>query len=62
MLLISSSWTAVENFLFVFIELLQVLYGHELELNELGSVDIGGIGENADAHSRSRDVGELDGT
>lgn len=48
--------------LLVLVELLEVLYGHELEVDELGSVDVGGVCENAEAHARAGDVGELDGT
>ena len=48
--------------LLVLVELLQVLDGHELEVDELSTVDIGGIGENAEAHTRTRDMGKLDGT
>jgi hypothetical protein len=38
--------------------LLQVVNGHVLELNLLGTIDIGGIGENADGHARTRNVRE----
>jgi len=50
--------------LFVLVELLQVLNGHERELlvKLLCSVDIHGVGENAQRHPWSRDVGEFDGT
>ena len=41
--------------------LLQVINGHVLELDLLGTVDVGGIGENADGHAGTGDVGELDG-
>lgn len=42
--------------------LLQVLNGHVLELDLLGLVDVGSVGQDADGHPRPRDVGELDGT
>ena len=48
--------------LLVLIELLQVLNGHELEVDELGTVDIGGVGKNAHAHTGSGNMGKLDGT
>ena len=48
--------------LLVLVELLQVLDGVVLELDELCSVNVGGIGKNADGHARSGYVGELDGT
>lgn len=48
--------------LLVLVELLQVLDGLVFELDELCAVDVGGIGENADAHARAGDVGKLDGT
>lgn len=48
--------------LLVLVELLQVINRLVLEVNELGSVDIGSIGENTDAHSWSGQVGELDGS
>jgi len=36
--------------------------GLTLELDLLSSIDISGIGENADGHPGSGDVGELDGS
>jgi len=48
--------------LLVLVELLQVLDGGVLELDQLCSVDIRSICENAYAHSRAGDVGELDGS
>ncbi len=47
------------NELLVLVELLQVLNGHEFEVDKLGTVDIGGIGKNAQAHTRTRNVGSL---
>lgn len=44
--------------LLVLVELLQVLDRHVLELDELRSVDVGSIGENADRHARTGDVRE----
>jgi hypothetical protein len=35
---------------------------HVLEVDLLGTVDVGGIGENAHGHARTRDMRELDGT
>ena len=43
--------------LLVLVELLQVVNGHVLEVDLLGTVDVGGIGENADGHARTGDVG-----
>ena len=40
--------------------LLQVINRHVLEVDLLGTVDVGGIGENADGHARTRDVGQPD--
>jgi len=48
--------------LLVLVELLQVINGHVLKLDLLGSVNVSGIGENADGHPGSGDVGELDGS
>jgi len=48
--------------LLVLVELLQVINGHVLKLNLLSSVNVSGIGENADGHPGSGDVGELDGS
>lgn len=48
--------------LLVLVELLQVLDGHELEVDELGTVDIGGVGQNAHAHAGTGHMGKLDGT
>lgn len=48
--------------LLVLVELLQVLDGHELELNELSSVDISSVGQNAQRHSWARDVRQLNGS
>ena len=39
--------------------LLQVINGHVLELDLLSTIDIVGIGKNADGHARTGDVGEL---
>jgi hypothetical protein len=46
------------------VELLQVLDGHEGEflVELLGSVDIHGVGENAERHPGSRNMGKSDGT
>jgi hypothetical protein len=46
------------------VELLQILNGHEGELlvELLSSVDIHSIGENAEGHSRSGNVGQSDGS
>ena len=38
--------------------LLQVINGHVLKVDLLGTVDVGGIGENADGHAGAGDVGE----
>ena len=38
--------------------LLEVIHGHVLEVDLLGTVDVGGIGENADGHAGAGDVGE----
>jgi hypothetical protein len=35
---------------------------HVLEVDLLGTVDVGGIGENAHGHARTRHMRELDGT
>jgi len=50
--------------LLVLVELLQVLNGHERELlvELLGTVDIGSVGKNAELHTGSGNVGELDGS
>jgi len=48
--------------LLVLVELLQVLDRVVLKVDELGSVDVGGIGENANTHSWSGHVWQLDGT
>jgi len=48
--------------LLVFVELLQVVNGHVLKLNLLGAIDVGSIGENANRHTRTRDIGKLDGS
>jgi hypothetical protein len=42
--------------------LLQVIDGHVLELDLLGTIDIESIGKNADGHTRTGNVGKLDGT
>lgn len=42
--------------------LLQVINGHVLEVNLLGAIDVGGIGENADGHARAGDMGEPERT
>lgn len=44
--------------LLVLVELLQILNRHVLELDKLGTIDIGSISENADRHARTGDVGE----
>lgn len=44
--------------LLVLVELLQVVDRHVLEFDELGAVNVGGIGENADRHARAGDVRE----
>jgi len=44
--------------LLVLVKLLQVINRHVLELDKLGTIDIGSISENADRHARSGDVGE----
>ena len=44
--------------LLVLVELLQVVNGHVLEVDLLSTVDVGGIGENADGHARAGDVGK----
>jgi len=50
--------------LLVLVELLQVLNGHEgkLLVELLSTVDIGSIGKNAELHTGSGNVGELDST
>ena len=48
--------------LLVLVELLQVLDRHELEVDQLGTVDIGGISKNAKAHTRTGNMRQLDGT
>jgi hypothetical protein len=35
-----------------------VVSGHVPKVNLLGSVDVGSIGENADGHARTGDIGE----
>ena len=47
--------------LLVLVELLQVINRHVLEVDLLGTVDVGGIGENADGHARAGNVGEPGG-
>ena len=47
--------------LLVLVQLLQVVNRHVLEVDLLSTVDVGGIGENADGHARAGDMGELDG-
>ena len=42
--------------LLVLVELLQVINRHVLEVDLLGTVDVGGIGENADGHAWARDA------
>ena len=44
--------------LLVLVELLQVVDGHVLEVDLLSTVDVGGIGENADGHARAGDMGK----
>jgi len=48
--------------LLVLVELLQVLDRHVLELDKLGTIDVGSISENADGHARAGDVRKLDGS
>lgn len=50
--------------LLVLVELLQVLNSHEGELlvELLGTVNVHGVGENAELHTGTGDMGELDGT
>ena len=38
--------------------LLEVINRHVFEVDLLGTVDVGGIGENADGHARAGNVGE----
>lgn len=42
--------------------LLQVINRHVLELDLLGPIDVCGICENADGHTGTGDMGELDGS
>ena len=44
--------------LLVLIELFQVVDGLVLKVDLLRTVDVGGVGENADGHARAGDVGE----
>jgi len=50
--------------LLVLVQLLQVLNGHEgkLLIELLSPVDVGGVGENAELHSGSGNMGEFDGS
>ena len=47
--------------LLVLVELFQVIHAHVLELDLLGAVDVGRVGEDADGHSRARHMRELGG-
>ena len=38
--------------------LFQIVSGHVLEIDLLGSVDVGGIGQNANGHARTWDIGK----
>lgn len=42
--------------------LFQVINGHILEFDLLSTIDIGGIGENANGHAGAGDVGKSGGT
>jgi hypothetical protein len=48
--------------LLVLVELLEILNGHSINTNGLGSVDIESITKDTDGHVRSGDLGELDGS
>lgn len=48
--------------LLVLVELLQVLDGHVVKRNELSTVNVGSVGENAERHARARNVRQLNGT
>jgi len=47
--------------LLVLVELFQVIHAHVLELDLLGAVDVGRVGEDADGHARARHMRELGG-
>jgi len=44
----------------VLVELLQIVNRHVFKLNLLRTIDVSGIGENANGHARAGDIGELD--
>ena len=46
------------NELLVLVELLEIVDRHVLELDRLSTVDVSGIGENADGHAGAGNVGE----
>jgi len=46
--------------LLVLVEFLQVVNGHVLEADLLGTIDIIGISKNADGHAGARDMGKFD--
>jgi len=48
--------------LLVLVELLQVINRHVLELDKLGTINVHGVGENADGHAGSGEVRKLDGS
>ena len=47
--------------LLVLVELFQIVDAHVLELDLLGAVDVGRVGEDADGHARARHMRELGG-
>ena len=49
------------NELLVLVQLLQVLRGHGVDAEVLGTIDIMLVAENTDAHSRAGNGGQLDG-
>jgi len=48
--------------LLVLVQLLQVIHGHVFEFDLFRTIDIGGVGENADGHAGSGNVGEFYGS
>lgn len=42
----------------VLVELLEIVDAHVLELDLLGAVDVGSVGENADGHARAGNMGK----
>ena len=38
--------------------LLQIVNGHVLEIDLLSTIDVGGIGKNANGHARAGDIGK----